>query len=381
LGQFKTTHMQSPGAWLDPRNSLPRSSDKHILWGKEKDIQELFSDSNAAGVCLFSNSDSSLSSSHSVSSSTASQDHAELQERYLLNSVVASSGSTGRPLGPKRSEVANPGAELQSASDVPRSNRNKIIATSSKPIPSQSISLPKNSCTSSSSSNAVSQAAPVLGLGTKRTGLRALMAESMLEVHEEISEPENDDGPGQHDDMVAETGNAASSSSFNPSSGGGMSDLVTVPERYRDSHRHQMTDGELFKLYSLAELSEGSQDEEEEFIPLSVGSVGHPTRRCRPCHYYRTKAGCVNGYECGFCHCKHSKRSRPRLGRADREKCRQLAQWVFDAQKRSEWHKQFSEAQLLLFTGSNYKLAAYATTVLRSLIGGAVLRETHHLSI
>jgi len=376
--------MQSPGAWLDPRNSLPRGNDKHIVWGREKEIQDHLSDRN--GLCVLSNSESSYDSSQTLSSSSENVDkpktREEKDEEWIEAVMTSTGGCNSCPRGPKRSEVANPGAELSSV-DPPRSNRNKIVAATSTPMPIQSSCLPQhcgNMSSSSSSSSAVLQAAPVLGSGAKRMGLRVLMIDSMLDVHEEMSEGEEGDALDRQEDKRVDTGNALSSSSLPSSSAGAMADLVTVPEMYRDSHRHQMTDAELFTLYSMDQLSEGSQ-EEEEFIPPSVGSVGHPTGRCRPCHYYRTKAGCVNGQQCGFCHCKHSKRSRPRLGRPDREKCRQLAQWVFDAQKGSEWHKQFSEAQLLLFTGSNYKLAAYATTVLRSLIGGAVLRETHHLSI
>jgi len=376
--------MQSPGAWLDPRNSLPRVNDKHIVWGREKEIEDHLSDRN--GLCLLSNSESSLDSSRSLSSSSESVDKPKSRaekDAEWIEAVTTSTCPAGSGLrGPKRSEKANPGAELGTAPDPPRS-RNKIIAASSNAMPIQSTSLPQdcgNMSSSSSSSSAVLQAAPVLGPGAKRMGMRVLMIESMLDVLPEMSEPEEDDALAPQEDVGNETGNALSSSSWPPSSAGAMADLVTIPEEYRDSHRHQMTDGELFTLYSLDPLSEGSQ-EEENFVPPSVGSVGHPTGRCRPCHYFRTKAGCVNAEQCGFCHCKHSKRSRPRLGRPEREKCRQLAQLVFDAQKGSEWHKQFSEAQLLLFTGSNYKLAAYATTVLRSLIGGAVLRETHHLSI
>lgn len=114
-------------------------------------------------------------------------------------------------------------------------------------------------------------------------------------------------------------------------------------------------------------------DENGEFVLPSVGSAGHLTRTCRPCHYIHTKAGCTNGYACGFCHCKHSKRSRPRLPKAQRIQCRSLAQTVFDAQRGTEEQRRIAEAQLLVQTSSDPRLAAYATSVLRSLRGGAVL--------
>lgn len=68
--------------------------------------------------------------------------------------------------------------------------------------------------------------------------------------------------------------------------------------------------------------------------------------------------------------CKHSKRSRPRLSRAQRDQCKGLAQHVFDA---SDVQKPLAEAQLLAQTSSDPRLAAYATSVLRSLHGGAKL--------
>lgn len=102
----------------------------------------------------------------------------------------------------------------------------------------------------------------------------------------------------------------------------------------------------------------------------SLGSDGHLTKTCRPCHYIHTKAGCDNGSKCTFCHCKHSKRSRPRLSRAQRDQCKGLAQHVFDA---SDVQKPLAEAQLLAQTSSDPRLAAYATSVLRSLHGGAKL--------
>mmetsp|Transcript_28641 Transcript_28641/g.66387 ORF Transcript_28641/g.66387 Transcript_28641/m.66387 type:complete len:267 (-) Transcript_28641:90-890(-) len=39
----------------------------------------------------------------------------------------------------------------------------------------------------------------------------------------------------------------------------------------------------------------------------SLGSVPHMAGSCRPCHYVATKMGCRNGFQCGFCHYKHTK--------------------------------------------------------------------------
>jgi len=97
-------------------------------------------------------------------------------------------------------------------------------------------------------------------------GLRVLMIDSMLDVHEEMSEGEEGDALDRQEDKRVDTGNALSSSSLPSSSAGAMADLFTVPEMYRDSHRHQMTDAELFALYSLDQLSEGSQDKRNSFL-------------------------------------------------------------------------------------------------------------------
>jgi len=250
--------MQSPGAWLDPRNSLPRANDKHIVWGREKEIQDHLSDRN--GLCVLSNSESSYDSSQTLSSSSENVDkpktREEKDEEWIEAVMTSTGGCNSGPRGPKRSEVANPVAELSSV-DPPRSNRNKIVAATITPMPIQSSSLPQH-CGSMSSSSLSSSATPVLGSGAKRMGLRVLMIDSMLDVHEEMSEGEEGDALARQEDMRVETGNALSSSSLPPSSAGAMADLVTVPEMYRDSHRHQMTDAELFALYSLDQLSECS---------------------------------------------------------------------------------------------------------------------------
>jgi len=115
-------------------------------------------------------------------------------------------------------------------------------------------------------------------------------------------------------------------------------------------------------------------DENGEFVMPSVGSAGHLTRTCRPCHYIHTKAGCQNGYDCGFCHCKHSKRSRPRLPKTQRMQCQKLALLVFEAQSESSEKRHYAEAQLLMQTSTDPRLAAYSTSLLRSLLGGAVLQ-------
>merc|ERR1740123_409538 len=113
-------------------------------------------------------------------------------------------------------------------------------------------------------------------------------------------------------------------------------------------------------------------DENGEFVMPSVGSAGHLTGTCRPCHYIHTKNGCQNGYNCGFCHCKHSKRSRPRLPKMQRMQCQKLALSAFEAESTEMRH--YAESELLNLTSADPRLAAYSTSVLRSLLGGAVLK-------
>merc|ERR1712032_812002 len=109
---------------------------------------------------------------------------------------------------------------------------------------------------------------------------------------------------------------------------------------------------------------------------LSIGSVGHLNRSCRPCHYIHSNCGCRNGYACEFCHEQHSKRSRPRLPKALRLKCRALSQSIFDAEVAGNEHQRNAEMQHIKQPCSHKRLAAYATAVLRSLRGGAILQNS-----
>ncbi|CAL1171855.1 unnamed protein product [Cladocopium goreaui] len=107
----------------------------------------------------------------------------------------------------------------------------------------------------------------------------------------------------------------------------------------------------------------------------SKGSVGHDKGNCRPCHYFHSRTGCANGDQCNFCHLKHPKRSRVRIPKQYRQQCRALAQLVYDTQGCDKEIRQEMELQLLIQTSFDHRLTAYATSVLKSLRGGAVLQD------
>lgn len=107
----------------------------------------------------------------------------------------------------------------------------------------------------------------------------------------------------------------------------------------------------------------------------SKGSAGHDKGNCRPCHYFHSRTGCANGDQCSFCHLKHPKRSRVRIPKQYRQQCRALAQLVYDAQGCDKEIRKEMELQLLIQTSFDHRLTAYATSVLKSLRGGAVLQD------
>ncbi|CAJ1333820.1 unnamed protein product [Effrenium voratum] len=108
---------------------------------------------------------------------------------------------------------------------------------------------------------------------------------------------------------------------------------------------------------------------------VSKGSAGHAKGTCRPCHYFHSRTGCANGDQCMFCHLKHPKRSRVRIPKQYRQQCRALAQLVYDTQNCEKDLRQEMELQLLIQTSFDHRLTAYATSVLKSLRGGAVLQD------
>jgi hypothetical protein len=62
-----------------------------------------------------------------------------------------------------------------------------------------------------------------------------------------------------------------------------------------------------------------------ELATMSVGSVNHDSdsRRCKPCAFVHTDAGCANGAECSFCHaCGPGEKRRRQKAKVQRRKQR-----------------------------------------------------------
>lgn len=76
-----------------------------------------------------------------------------------------------------------------------------------------------------------------------------------------------------------------------------------------------------------ARAVEYGADQEIELTPdglPSKGSAKHASGKCSPCHYFNTKAGCMNGVSCSFCH-MHCKETRQRPCKAKRAKAKSQA--------------------------------------------------------
>jgi len=55
------------------------------------------------------------------------------------------------------------------------------------------------------------------------------------------------------------------------------------------------------------------------------GAEKHAAGQCKPCRYLTTKAGCMNGNECRWCHMDHPQRVRLRPCKSARMKCKRMA--------------------------------------------------------
>lgn len=95
----------------------------------------------------------------------------------------------------------------------------------------------------------------------------------------------------------------ARSCSVNQLYGSGSAGLVVYPAVWPESPSPTLASaGE--------EDGEGSEDDDpdllrlpdDELIALSTGSGKHGSRRCKPCAFVHTEAGCANGSACLFCH-------------------------------------------------------------------------------
>eukprot|EP00929_Paragymnodinium_shiwhaense_P114767 TRINITY_DN83279_c0_g1_i1.p1 TRINITY_DN83279_c0_g1~~TRINITY_DN83279_c0_g1_i1.p1 ORF type:complete len:269 (-),score=64.93 TRINITY_DN83279_c0_g1_i1:380-1186(-) len=105
------------------------------------------------------------------------------------------------------------------------------------------------------------------------------------------------------------------------SSQGGSS----ISERSVDFGAMMLRQESGFDAASCADTSPAQQSEPAS-VDWSLGSDKHASGTCRPCLYYRTPVGCNTGANCLFCHQEHSIKHRPRLCKAKRLQCKQLAE-------------------------------------------------------
>jgi len=109
-------------------------------------------------------------------------------------------------------------------------------------------------------------------------------------------------------------------------------------------------------------------DDSDEGEGLSLGSALHKDNKCRPCHYFHSRTGCLNGASCEYCHFKHTKKSGAKMTKAQRLQCLGLVQTIQCANTGVPT-KLAAEAQLLQLTSADARLGAYATQVLRCAQG------------
>lgn len=76
----------------------------------------------------------------------------------------------------------------------------------------------------------------------------------------------------------------------------------------------------------LAEEREDAERQQAEWLKGNEDQQRqHAAGACRPCLYHKTKAGCVNGAACGFCHLPHARPARrARPSKAERTHCKLL---------------------------------------------------------
>mmetsp|Transcript_63474 Transcript_63474/g.164734 ORF Transcript_63474/g.164734 Transcript_63474/m.164734 type:complete len:304 (-) Transcript_63474:121-1032(-) len=78
--------------------------------------------------------------------------------------------------------------------------------------------------------------------------------------------------------------------------------------------------------------SDGTDEQLADPGTWSRGSAKHAEGKCRPCHYVRTTAGCLNAENCDFCHLAHRRKNRPRPHRRKRMQCKKYADMLEDAE-------------------------------------------------
>lgn len=105
--------------------------------------------------------------------------------------------------------------------------------------------------------------------------------------------------------------------------------IVDLHSRLALADNHGGADSDEQDSGEHAEESRAELGERDLAVP-SAGSTLHDSGGCKPCHYARTKSGCINGEACPFCHLDHPKRLRPRPSKTKRLKCKQLVGMLED---------------------------------------------------
>lgn len=78
----------------------------------------------------------------------------------------------------------------------------------------------------------------------------------------------------------------------------------------------------------------------------------HAIGKCQPCLYANSRAGCLNGAACRFCHLSHTKKKRPRPCKAKRQQCKQIMGYIQEAFP--EDSLEFQDASARLSSESTY---------------------------
>jgi len=101
----------------------------------------------------------------------------------------------------------------------------------------------------------------------------------------------------------------------------------------------------------------------------------HNSGECRPCLYYNSKRGCMNGANCRFCHLAHGKKTRP--CKSKRTECKQIADMLHTVfgEESEEFHQaamklSAESAYMRTMLGKNKGPAVVGTSV--GNVGGAI---------
>jgi len=100
------------------------------------------------------------------------------------------------------------------------------------------------------------------------------------------------------------------------------------------------------------------QQNQAAISPAEMAEL-HKAGECRPCLYLNSKASCLYGFSCRFCHMPHPKKNRPRPCKAKRTQCKQIVNMLHTVF--TEDSREFQEASLRLSSESSY---------MRSILGG-----------